>query len=272
MNYKKIAMVSALVLIIPGAVLGTGVYLGKLNKDSILQQSSEERAANEQTVAFVNGEKVGILEIAPFVNQGLDRAVAIDRYINKVLTAQMAEGEYGEQATQALKAAEREILSNLYIRNKTEELEKSISDKEIKDFYESNVKAEDYAQYKINFYLTQDFNDARLVQDAAKKGQQDAVKKFEPLIKDEAGKEQFAPAFSLPYDLGNVVKTLKKGEYTQPLVLRNGIFIFQVTDIKEGEVPTLEQTTGQIKNILVQRKLNNILLEERKNAQIKLNG
>lgn len=218
-------------------------------------------------IATVNGLPVTEAEVAPIMAQGADRAVAVDRYINKVLAAEAGSREYADEAKVALRAAEREVLAQLYLRRKSEDLARALTDEKLMDYYEKNVKDEEYAQYKLRYYLTQDQNDAVRVKDLADKGDRDALAKFAPVKRGD----EFSSVAEIPYGLGQVVKRAKAGERVGPVMVRDGLLIFSVEEIKAGERPKFETVKEEIRSVLVSRQLNDLLVSARKSASITLN-
>lgn len=221
-----------------------------------------------KVAAVVNGQEIFDSELAGAVAQGVDRAVAIDRYVNKALAADLARSAYGKEATEALRGAEREVLSQLYIAKKTESLRAGVTDAEVKSYYDANVKVEDYAGYKVRFAMTADEKEAVGIAEAIAGGKvKDVEARFKP-VKD--GADGFLMAAELPYGLGGVVRALKKGEYSRPIVLRNGFFILYLEDTKANPKPEQAKVAEEIKNLLVAKKLTDELVAARAAAKVEL--
>jgi hypothetical protein len=104
-------------------------------------------SANERlrVLAEVNGNAITAEEVAPALQNGLDRAVAVDRYVTRLLASEAALEEYPSEAKAARAAAEREVLANLYLRRKSEELVMAVTQADIDKFYKQQVRDEDYA-------------------------------------------------------------------------------------------------------------------------------
>jgi parvulin-like peptidyl-prolyl isomerase len=221
----------------------------------------------DRVVANVNGVDINESEVLPIMAAGVDRAVAIDRYINKVLAAQLAEKEYQKDAQVALRAAEREVLSTLYMQKRTQAVNDGVTDEQIKSYYDKNVRDEDYKRYKLRYYLTQDVNDGENTAKAILNKERDALAKLKYM---KEGTDNMLMAGEMPYGLGQVVRSLKEGETSRPIVLRNGVFVLNLEEVKAQPKPTVDKVKGEIKNLLVAEKIGAELNEQRKNARIEL--
>ena len=221
-----------------------------------------------KVAAVVNGSNVYDSELVPGIQQGADRAVVIDRYINKVLAAELARSNYSKDATEALKGAEREVLSQLYVAKKTEELRAGVTEAGVKAYYDANIKVEDFAGYKVKFMIAGDEKDATDVAAAIAAGKAKDVESRFKNAKD--GADGFVMAGELPYGLGNVVRSLKKGEYSRPVVMRNGYFILYLDDVKANPKPELSVVSAEIKNVMVAKQLNDTLTTARGVAKVEL--
>ena len=268
----KLGIGAVLVLLVAAGAVGSLQMSGEidwLSKLSSSQATSESQPAVLPTavIANVNGSPVTEAEIAPIMAQGADRAVAVDRYINKVLAAEAGQREYSDEARATIRAAEREVLAQLYLRRKSEDLAKSVTDDKLQEYYDKNVKDEDYAQFKLRYYLSQDQADATRVRELADKGDAGAMAKFASVKKND----EFASVAEIPYGLGQVVKRAKPGERVGPVMVRDGLLILQIDDVKKGERPKFDTVKEEIRSVLVSRQLNDLLTSARKSASITLN-
>lgn len=221
-----------------------------------------------KVAASVNGQAIYDSELAPALAQGVDRAIAVDRYVNKALAAELARKLYDKDAQEALRGAEREVLSQLYVAKMTEKFRAGLAESELKAFYDTNVKVEDYTGYKVRFLTTQDEKEAGEVTSAIAAGKiKDVEQRFKSV---KEGGDGFVMAAELPYGLGSVVRSLKKGEYSRPVVLRNGYFILHLEDSKVNPKPDFKLVTEEIKNVIVAKKLTDELTAARSAARVEL--
>ena len=69
--------------------------------------SSARSASDDTIVARIDGQQVTVSEIDGILQQGVDKAIVVDRYINKVVAAERGRKLYENEAKVALRAAER---------------------------------------------------------------------------------------------------------------------------------------------------------------------
>jgi peptidyl-prolyl cis-trans isomerase C len=221
-----------------------------------------------KVAAVVNGQEIYDSELSSGIQQGVDRAVVIDRYINKALAADLAKAAYSRDATEVLKGAEREVLSQLFIAKKTEELRAGVTDVAVKSYYDTNIKVEDFTGYKVKYLVATDEKDAGDVAAAIAAGKSKDVEARFKAVRDSG--DPFVLAPELPYGLGNVVRSLKKGEYSRPVVMRNGYFILFLEDTKPNPKPEFAMVAEEIKNVMVAKQLTELLAGARTSAKVEL--
>jgi hypothetical protein len=222
-----------------------------------------------RVLAEVNGQSITAEEVAPATVNGLDRAVAVDRYVTRLLAAEAANELYPDAAKAAKAAAEREVLSNLFVQRRSAELLQEVTDKDIDQFYKDQVKDADYASYKLNYYLTQDDIDAATMERNIAGGDTEAKAKFKPVPGNAA--DGFIPLAQTPYGLGQLIASAKVGDYLRAVRVRDGFLILHIEQVRPGKKP--EQTKDikdEIRRLIAQRRLSDELLERREKAQIKL--
>lgn len=267
---KKILVAAAVTALVVGVGVAGVLSGGKPEWLGMAKPASavaDNQRGEDRIVANVNGTDVNESEILNIVASGVDRAVAIDRYINKILAAQLAEKEYQKDAKIALRAAEREVLSTLYMQKRTQALTEAISEEDIKGFYDKNVREEDYKRYKVRYYLTQDVADGENTARAMVNKERDALAKLKYM---KEGDDNMLTVGEIPYGLGRLVKDLKAGDISRPIVLRNGVFVLNLEEVKAQPKPAVDKVKGEIKNLLVAQRIGNELADKRKAARIEL--
>lgn len=163
--------------------------------------ADDSSGKSDREVASINGMKITEMELGVMLQSGVDRAIVIDRYINKVVAAERGREMYVEEAKAALRAAEREVLSTLYTTKRMEELRKAVSDDDVKAYYDANVLDQNFQQWKVSYYLSNDQKDVQQTLEKLKKGEKDALDQLKPLVEQGDG---YAVAQALPYNLGRV--------------------------------------------------------------------
>ena len=264
-QFVKVGAVAAVV-----ATLGFGGYQMWGSDAAGTAKAASAVSLSEQAamvVATVNGQAVTEGEIVGIVQAGVDKAIVIDRYINKVLAAEMGRDRYSKEAQAVVQAAEREVLSTLYTTRRMEELRKAVSEEEIKSFYEKNVLDENFKLWKVSYYLSGDANDIQSTLSALKEGDAKALSQLKPLV--EVG-DGFAATNVLPYNLGRVVAKMKKGEFSSVLQMRNGLLVLRVDDMKQIDKPKVDAVRNEIIENIALQKFNQELEQARKQAKVEL--
>lgn len=234
---------------------------------SPLGSANAAAKTSDVVLASVDGMKVTEMEVSGLLQQGVDKAIVVDRYINKIIAAELGRERYAAEANATLLAAEREVLSTLYTTRRMEELRNAVSDTEVKNYYDANVLDQNFQQWKVSYYLTVDPADAQKTFADLKKGEKQALDQLKPLVEQGDG---FATAAALPYNLGRVVSKMKKGEYSEVLQLRNGLLILRVDDSKQLKKPTVDEVKQEIVQALALQKFNDELEQARKKAKVEL--
>ena len=229
--------------------------------------AGDSSGKSDREVASINGMKITEMELGIMLQSGVDRAIVIDRYINKVVAAERGREMYVEEAKAALRAAEREVLSTLYTTKRMEELRKAVSDDDVKAYYDANVLDQNFQQWKVSYYLSNDQKDVQQTLEKLKKGEKDALDQLKPLVEQGDG---YAVAQALPYNLGRVVSKMKKGEFSEVLRLRNGLLVLKIEDSKQLKKPTVEELKQDIVQALALEKFNAELEQARRQAKVEL--
>lgn len=254
-------------------VLGAGAWMNwggtQANNTSPIGDANAAAVSpsKDHRLAVVNGTEITEMEIMGLMQSGVDKAIVIDRYINKVLAAELARDLYALEAEAALRAAEREVLATLYTTRRMEALRKEVTEDQIKNYYDSNVRDADFQQWKVQYYLGASPADAATVLESMKKGEKDALAQLRPLVEQGDG---YAATGALPYNLGRVVSKLKRGEFSDVLPLRNGSLVLKVEDMRQLKKPTMEEVKQEIVQALAMQKFNAELEQARKKAKVEL--
>lgn len=248
------------------------VFEYTMGNDAEMPQSNSEVLGEPEVVAVVDGQTITYADIRPLVEAGIDRAIAVDRTLNKVLVANAAKTLFPQEAKDAIQTAERDLLSALFLRLKREQIQSLISEASINDFYEKNITQQQFDTYKVKYYLTRDRTDADQVRSLLLAGDKGALDKLEYFNKDSP----YISLAMLPYNLGKVVKDGyapdgKAAVFLGPIMIRDGFVIVMVESYKSGNRPELTtELKARIREQLIENGLSVVLTELRSSAKINL--
>lgn len=273
-NRKAIAAVIAGVtmLAVGAAYLGMDV-LGSAAATDAKKEASKIAApaaaglSNVKVVASVDGAEITEAELLPFLNAGLDKAIAIDRAINKVVAANTADKLYKTVSKSAMQSAKNDILANVYVNERSTEVRNAVTEADIKQFYQERVKVEDFTTMRLRFFVSVDPKEAQEVYDGVGRGDKEAMAKLTFVKKDG---DHFMNAAEVPYGLGGALKKLKAGERLQPLTIREGALVMYVDDVKANPKPELTKVQAEIKDLIVAERFNADIKARRAASKIEL--
>lgn len=148
-----------------------------------------------------------------------------------------------------------------------------VTDAEIKGEYDKFVAANGGKEFKARHILVEKEDDARKIIGDLKKGQ-----KFEDIAKKQSkdpgsgangGDLDWATAASYVPEFAEAMIKLKKGETTQaPVKSQFGWHVIRVDDIRDAQLPKLDEVRPQIAQQLQQQKLAAFQEDLRKKAKI----
>lgn len=229
--------------------------------------SSSASTTAAKVAATIDDQVIYENELVPLMQGGVDRAIALDRAINRVVTAKAARLQYQQEAQTAVENASREVLSQLYLQRATQRLSERIKDEDIRAWYERRIKADDYREYQATYVLLASPEEAARVAAEALQGDRKALMKFKP-ITDQP--DQWLKAGDFPYGLGQIVNKMKTGDISKPIALRNGWFVLMLRQTREHSPPALDSVKNEIRNILVAEALVQDINQIRQSARIEL--
>lgn len=227
-------------------------------------------SASSAVVATVDGLAITDREIAPMRAAGLDRANAIDRAINRAVAAGLAKKQFPAEISEAIRAAELEIGANVYVTHQMADLLKQVKAEDIAARYASDIKAADFNGYQLAFAIYPTEGEARAGRAAALARAPDALKAFKPVSPDAEGNPLFIGRNAVPYNLGVFVAKLKEGEFTEPVLVRNGYIVLQARQIKVNPKPALDLVQESLRRTIADERLAVLLQTARKAAVVSL--
>jgi len=149
-------------------------------------------------------------------------------------------------------------------------IEKTITDKELKDNYKPEIKA--------SHILVKDEATAKKVKEELGQGKsfEELAKQYsEDTSKEKGGDLGFFGPGKMVKEFEDAAYKLKKDEVSEPVKTQFGYHIIKVTDIKEPE-KSFEQSKADIKKELIAKKMqdgafmNDLMMKEIKKADVKV--
>ncbi|MEC4720404.1 peptidyl-prolyl cis-trans isomerase [Noviherbaspirillum sp. CPCC 100848] len=244
-------------------------FAGVLTK-SVADATSAELLRLPQkrnVVAVVDGQEIVETDLSPFLSAGVDRAVAVDRAINRAVAASLAEAMYTEQALSALANVKADVLASVFIKGRSTELSRAITEEEIKQFYDARVMDDDFTEYRLKFFITQDAREAQEAYEGAVRKEKHHLARYEVVERDG---RRYIKADQVPYGLGAKLAGLQSGQLLPPLVTREGVVVIYVEDVKAVHRPPLESVREEIRTILVSRRLSEELKQRRSEVRVEI--
>jgi len=236
-----------------------------------------------QNLAIVNGKPVPLSRLEALTSQVEKGGRKVDDATKAQIKEELIVREIFSQAAEAqgIKASKQyrqqlEIAAQtLLIRELFSEYQRKnpVTDAEIKAEYDKFVAANSGKEYRARHILVEKEDEAKSLIEQIKKGA-----KFEDLAKkaskdpgsganggdlDWANPSNFVPEFS------DAMKKLGKGEMTDaPVKSQFGWHIIRVDDVRQAELPPLDQLKPQIAQQLTQQKMAKYQEELRSKARV----
>lgn len=235
--------------------------------DTRKEADKASAATGSKVVATVDGADITEADLMPLLNTGMDKAVAVDRAINKVVAANNADRLYKQVARSAMQSARNDILANVFVNERQQEVRKAVTDADLKAFYEERVKTEDFTLFRLRFFVSVDAKEAQDLSEAVGRSDKEAMAKMAFVKKDG---DHYLRAGEVPYGLGAAIKKLKAGQRLQPVTVREGTLVLYVDDVKENPKPEFAKVQAEIKDLIVAERFNADIKARRAASKIEL--
>lgn len=239
--------------------------------------------AAAQNVAIVNGKAVPKARVDMLSQQLAKAGRPVDTTMQSQLKDEVIAREIfmqeaqkrGLDATDDFKAQIELARQTILIRELFADYQKNnpVTDAEIKGEYDKFVSANGGKEFKARHILVENEDQAKKIIGDLKKGQ-----KFEDIAKKQSkdagsgangGDLDWATAASYVPEFAEAMAKLKKGELTQaPVKSQFGWHVIRVDDIRDAQLPKLEEVRPQIAQQLQQQKLAQFQETLRKSAKV----
>ncbi|WP_342128588.1 peptidylprolyl isomerase [Hydrogenophaga sp. OTU3427] len=237
-----------------------------------------------QNVAIVNGKPVpsarvdALLEQVTRSGRPVDDALKAqvkDEIIAREVFSQEAE-KRGIKASKEYKAQVELAAQTILIRELFADYQKKnpVTDAEIKAEYDKFAAANAGQEYRARHILVEKEDEAKAIIASLQKGGN-----FEEIAKKQSkdpgsgangGDLDWANASSYVPEFSDAMTKLKKGELTAaPVKSQFGFHIIRLDDVRQAQLPPLEELRPQISQQMAQQRLASFQEELRKKAKIK---
>lgn len=196
------------------------------------------------------------------------RDLLLSYLINVNLLSQAAEAKKIDKAPDFAKRiafARKKVLVQAMME---QDAKKSVTDADIKKFYDDNLKPQ--TEVHARHILVETEAQAKEIE-AKLKGGADFAKLAKEVSKDPGSdggdlgyitKDQVVPEF------GNVAFSLEKGKISDPVKSQFGWHIIKIEDKRERQPPPFDSVKERIKTVLVQKAGDDLMKEARDKAKI----
>ncbi|MFK5915764.1 MAG: peptidylprolyl isomerase [Woeseiaceae bacterium] len=245
-------------------------------------------ALDKNTVAAINGKKITQTEYQNHLKQRqaqaaksgkkaapMSRQLILDELINREVLLQEAKKlklDKNKKMKQQLTQLKNNLLIQALIAQSP--ASKPVTDKELKEVYDSQIGSADPKEYKARHILVKaeakakeliiELNDGANFEEVAKK------ESTGPSGKNGGDLGWFSSAQMVPA-FSKAAANLKKGTHSQkPVKTRFGFHIIKLEDSRERELPKFADVKNQIKPVIQNKRLQEYVLKLRSKAKIEI--
>ena len=236
-----------------------------------------------QNVAIVNGKAVPTARIDALVKQIEGSGRAVDDTVRAQIKEEVILREIfmqeavkrGVGTTAEFKTQMELARQTIMIRSLFAEYQKNnpVTDADVKAEYDKFAAANSGKEFRARHILVEKKDEADAIIASIKKGG-----KFEDIAKKQSkdpgsgangGDLDWAPAASYVPEFSQAMVKLEKGQMTDaPVQTQFGWHIIRVDDVRQAELPKLEEVKAQIVQQMTQQKLTKFQQELREKAKV----
>lgn len=266
------------------AMLKTGLFLAALVSGSSFAMAQEAPASEDKTVAVVNGHEIKVSEVQmatddiigqlPDLPPKLRYPYVVEYLVERHLMAQMAVKDGvadTEEYKRRLALYQAKALRDAYFFQKIRPM---VTEEDIKKAYdEEAAKVAQTERIRARHILVGTEKEANDIEDRLKAGE-----KFEDLAKqysldgskDYGGDLGYFTAPEMVPEFSKAAFALKAGEVSAPVKTDYGWHIIKVEDRKMGAAQPYDQVKTAIRNVLLRKKVQELMEAARKSAKIEI--
>jgi peptidyl-prolyl cis-trans isomerase C len=248
--------------------------------------TSSAFALDKDTVAAVNGKKITQAQYQEHLkllssqnrqgNQApINRQAVLNDLINKEILLQEAKKkklDKDKKVTAQLKKVKENLMVQVLLS--TSPAAKPITDKELQEVYDKQIKSADPTEYKARHILVKDEAKAKelikKLNDGADFAETAKNESTGPSGKNGGDLGWFSPAQMVPA-FSQATSKLLKGTHSQaPVKTRFGFHIIKLEDSRKRELPQFKDVKEQIRPAIQNKRLQEYVMQLRSKAKIEI--
>lgn len=249
--------------------------------------STSAFALDSKSVAAVNGKKITQQQYQEFLKQlstaqaakgnkqPINRQVVLDELINREILLQEATRlklHKDKKVMAILKQQKDAVLLQALVSKSP--AAKPVSEKELKAFYDKDIKNIDPTEYKTRHIQVKDEATAKklitTLNDGADFAELATKESKDPSAKN-GGDLDWLSAAQMPPAFSKAVAKLKNGMHTQkPVKTKFGYHIIKLEDLRKREIPAFDAVKGQISQVIQQQRFQKYASKLRSKAKIEI--
>ncbi len=245
---------------------------------AVLQSGDVLAAGKGGVAAVVNGKNINVadIKVAYEANPNVKQKTSFDEFYSKTLDI-FVDGEIVYQAAakenieetpeykQQLKGLKEELARKIYLEKKVKAKVDDAAVKKLYEDYKNTFKGEKEVKAK-HILVKNEATAKEVIAKYQKEGGFDKLAKEyskEPADLGYFTKEMMVPEFA------NAAFSLKKGQYTKtPVKTQFGYHVILVEDIRDAKPQPLDKIENQLKAMLAQKTMGDIIKDLQKNASV----
>lgn len=279
MRKSKTKLILILLVII--AVLGLGIaafmifggkkgdkVVAKVNGQKIYQSEIDERL-NAMFRSF--DQKVSLDDVPDQVLESLVKDVYLQRELDKI--AAKSKAARSDEVKSQIENFKKAVIRQAYIEALIKE---KVTDEAIKNKYsELSSEIAGKKELHLRHILVESEDTAKKVADLLKKKGANFAKVAKEYSKDTANAKNggdlgYIIPDNLDEDFANAVKTLKKGQISDPIKTKYGWHIVKLEDSRDADLPEFEKAKASVADELKQSVVEEVVNSITKGAKVKI--
>lgn len=252
-----------------------------IKDEAKLKQDGAHNAMMQELINQLINEKL-LLQAAKKENIKVDKKEVMRKYNDKIKAFPKEEDylkklkERGITKDMVLKSMEKDLIMEKFKDSLS--MNMPVSDREIKDYYDKNIKTfTTVKQFRLSVIRTDNIDEARRIKKELEKGlsfEETADKYPAGHTGPGAGETGLVTLDTFPSAMAKEIEKIKAGAFGGPIKGREGYYVIKVQEKVEQKVKPFDEVRDNIHHILTQQKredrFQSWFQDARKNAKIEM--